>query len=285
MEEINLKRVKSTKPMTLNKNHQVPFLSFPDIESLGFIKHGFSIREGGVSEGYLSSMNLSFSRGDKEENVIENFKRITKAIGISFENMVFSDQTHKTEIRVVTEKDKGKGILKPLDYHDIDGLITNIPGIPLVTFYADCVPLFFVDPVKRAIGLSHSGWKGTVMNIGKKTVEAMNHEFGTNPEDLICGIGPSICGNCYEVSVDVAEKFYDDFNDCSVFLKKKKDKPSKYLLDLWKANEEILIEAGVKEDHISTTDICTCCNQELMFSHRATDGKRGNMAAFLSLVW
>lgn len=285
MENMNLIRTKSTKPMILHRSNQVPFLTFPDIEALKIVKHGFSMRDGGVSSGYLKSMNLSFSRGDKEENVVENFKRITDVLEISFENMVFSDQTHKTQIRVVTEQDKGKGISRPLDYHDIDGLITNIPGIPLVTFYADCVPLFFVDPVNKAIGLSHSGWRGTVTKIGKKTVEAMNLEFGTKPEDLICGIGPSICGSCYEVSEDVAVEFSYHFQniDTSVFLKERKEKPSKYLLDLWKANEEVLKEAGVKKENISITDICTCCNHELMFSHRATGGKRGNLAAFLSL--
>lgn len=285
MENINLIRVKTTKPMTLHRHNQVPFLTFPDIEALRMVKHGFSMRDGGVSSGYLKSMNLSFSRGDKEENVIENFKRITGALEISFENMVFSDQTHKTQIKRVIENDKGKGISKPLDYHDIDGLITNIPNIPLVTFYADCVPLFFVDPVNKAIGLSHSGWRGTAMKMGKKTVEAMTREFNTRPEDLICGIGPSICSSCYEVSEDVTEEFFQNFQkiDTSVFLKEKKEKPSKYLLDLWKANEEVLKEAGVNKKNIHTTDICTACNHELMFSHRASGGKRGNLAAFISL--
>ena len=118
-----------------------------------------------------------------------------------------SDQTHTTNVRVITEEDRGKGILRPQDYSDVDGMITNVPGIVLVTSYADCVPLYFVDPVRKAIGLSHSGWKGTVGHIGQKTVEKMHEVYGSEPKDIVAAIGPSICQSCYEVSDDVAEAF------------------------------------------------------------------------------
>ena len=148
---------------------EVPYLRYPLLSDTGIVKHGFSTRLGGVSEGCYASMNLSFTRGDREEDVRENFCRIADAIGVRCEDMVFSQQTHTSNVRVVTEADRGMGITRPLAWQDVDGLVTDVPGICLVTFYADCVPLFFVDPVKKVIGLSHSGWRGTVAKIGKET--------------------------------------------------------------------------------------------------------------------
>ena len=243
---------------------------------------GFSTRMGGVSEGYLSSMNLSFSRGDKEENVRENFRRIADAIGFSTENLVFSQQTHTTNVRVVDEKDRGKGFGKPLDYTDVDGLVTDVPGVVLATFYADCVPLYFADPVHRAIGLSHSGWRGTAGRIGQVTIEALHREYGTDPKDLICAIGPSICQTCYEISEDVAMEFEKEFSGHIPEILHRKEN-GKYQLDLWRTNEIILEEAGVKKEHVAVTNICTCCNSRHLFSHRASHGKRGNLGAFLMI--
>ena len=164
------------------------FLSFPEIEKTGVVRHLMSTRLGGVSEGDLWSMNVSYSRGDRKENVDENYRRIAEALGCGMEDFVFSDQTHTTNIRHVTGEDRGKGILRPRDYTDVDGMITDEPGIVLSTFYADCVPLLFVDPVKKAVGLSHSGWKGTAGCMGRKTVEAMQEAFGSRPEDILAGI-------------------------------------------------------------------------------------------------
>ena len=127
-------------------------------------------------------------------------------MGVAVEDMVLSKQTHTTNVRVVTEEDKGKGVIRERDYTDVDGMITNVPGICLVTSYADCVPLYFVDPVKKAIGLSHSGWRGTVGKIGKNTVQLMQENFGSKPEDLLAAVGPSVCMDCYEVSEDVIEQ-------------------------------------------------------------------------------
>lgn len=262
---------------------EVLYLSYPLLEQTEIVKHGFSTRIGGVSEGIWGSMNLSFSRGDNESSVRENFRRMAKALGVSEDSFVFSHQTHTINVRKVTEDDKGKGIIKPLDYQDVDGLITNVPGLCLSTFYADCVPLYFVDPVHKAIGLSHSGWRGTVGKIGRVTLERMREEYDTNPNDVIAAIGPSICQDCYEVSEDVILEFQKSFSKehwNSIYYKKEN---GKYQLDLWKANEIILLEAGVKKEHIAVTNLCTCCNSEELFSHRASQGKRGNLAAFLAL--
>ena len=194
--------------------------------------------------------------------------------------MVASHQTHTTNIRYMTAADKGKGILFPRDYADVDGMVTDEPGLVLVTFYADCVPLYFVDPVRHAIGLAHSGWKGTAGRMGGHMVRAMGERFGTRPQDLYAAIGPSICRDCYEVSEDVASQFIgmlgEDVAACG-------KAPGKYQLDLWLANELILRQAGIPPSHIAVTDVCTCHNSDYLFSHRASGGRRGNLAAFLAL--
>ena len=189
------------------ENGETPYLEFSLLRETGLVDHGFSTRLGGVSSGDFASLNLSFDRGDDPEAVRENFRRIGAAIGVRSEDMVLSQQTHTTNIRLVTEEDRGKGITKERDYTDVDGLVTNVPGICLVTSYADCVPLYFVDPVKKAIGLSHSGWRGTVGKIGRKTVEMMTEQFGSDPKDILAAVGPSVCVDCYEVSGDVIERF------------------------------------------------------------------------------
>lgn len=260
------------------------YITFPQLTQLPYIKHGFSTKLGGVSRAHWSTMNLSFSRGDEREHVMTNFERISDAIGISSEGLVFTDQIHGTKIVRVTEADRGKGILKENDQKGVDGLITNVSGVSLVTFYADCVPLYFVDQRQRAIGLSHSGWRGTVKKMGLKTVEAMRQEFQSDPKDMIAVIGPSICRDCYEVSEDVAKEVREVFTKSQAkdLLEEKRNK--KYQLDLWLANKYIMLEAGIPEENISISSICTCCNSTLLYSHRATNGKRGNLAAFLSII-
>ncbi len=259
----------------------VTYLTFPGLERTGVVRHLFSTREGGVSEGIYRSMNLSYARGDDKEAVDENYRRIAEVLGSSVEDMVCSDQTHTDHIRLVTAKDRGKGVTRPKDYTDVDGLITQEKGIVLCTFFADCVPLFFVDPVRRAIGLSHSGWRGTVQKIGRKTVERMKEAFGTDPKDVYAAIGPSICQDCYEVSEDVAEEFGKSFPAGELFYE---TKPGKYQLDLWEANRLVMLEAGIPAEHIEVTDLCTCCNPDFLFSHRASHGQRGNLAACMKLV-
>lgn len=266
----------------LKSGGELPLFHYPLLDETGIVRHCFTTRYGGVSEGMFSTLNLSFTRGDVKASVEENYRRIAEAMDVSYERIVCSDQTHTTNVRVVTEADAGTGIIRPKDYTDVDGLITNVPGITLATFYADCVPLYFVDPVHHAIGLSHSGWRGTVARMGKCTLEAMHREYGTEAADVYCAIGPSICQVCYEVSEDVAVQFEQAFSghESEILINKGN---GKYQLDLWKANEIVLLEAGVNQKHLAVTDVCTCCNPELLFSHRASHGKRGNLGAFLCL--
>ncbi|WP_442913760.1 peptidoglycan editing factor PgeF, partial [Lacrimispora sp.] len=238
------KRKDSDIQMDYTTVEKVPYLSFPILERTGLVKHGFSTKFGGVSQGKFATMNFTFTRGDNPKHVLENYSRMGKALGVDVNRMVLSYQTHTTNVRLVTEEDAGKGIIKERDYEDVDGLITNVPGITLVTFYADCVPLYFLDPVHRAIGLSHSGWRGTVKRMGEVTVKKMAEAFGTKAEDVIACIGPSICKDCYEVGSEVAQEFMKGFDKkhWGNILSEKED--GKYLLDLWRANEIVLLGTG-----------------------------------------
>ncbi len=256
----------------------VPYLAYPLLEKTGAVRHGFSTRLGGVSTGHCATMNISTTRGDDPAAVEENRRRIAKAIGVRAEDMTYTNQTHTTNVAVVEAKDRGKRFM------ETDGMVTNVPEICLVTFYADCVPLFFVDPVHRAIGLSHSGWRGTVGKMGKVTIERMREEYGTDPAQVVAAVGPSICQDCYEVSVDVIEKFRENFDKDlwpELFYEKA---DGKYQLNLWRANQAVLTEAGVPRENIAVTNLCTHCNPDILFSHRSTGTARGNLSAFLALI-
>lgn len=276
---------KGRSPVLMQKKKkEAEYLVFPGIESTGLVRHLFTTRRGGVSEGIFDSMNLSYTRGDRKEAVDENFRRIAEIFDELPDRIVCSDQTHTTNVRLVTEEDAGKGVVKDKDYTDVDGLITAVPGIILATFYADCVPLYFVDTENKAIGLSHSGWKGTVNKMGEATLMAMKEAFGTRPEMVKAAIGPSICQDCYEVSEDVAQQFKELFsNDVDKILSPGRSE-GKYQLNLWESNKRILLNAGILPENLEVTDVCTCCNSGYLFSHRASQGKRGNLGAFMELI-
>lgn len=270
----------------IDLNMEVPFFTFPVLSKLSYIKHGFSTRLGGVSTGQFATMNLDRKVVDAYDDpacVDENFRRIADSIGFDLNTVVLSDQVHKTNIRLVDESDCGKGLFKPRDYQEIDGLITNKPNITLVTKYADCVPLYFVDTVKKAIGLSHSGWRGTVAKIGKKTVEEMRVAFGSDPKDIIAVIGPSICKECYEIAGNTVDEFIKVFPNEKDKILTLKDN-GKFLCDLWAANKYVLLEAGLKPENIHISGVCTSCNSDILHSHRKTNGKRGSLAAFLCIT-
>ncbi len=288
----------------VDTENELEYLTFPLLEETGLVRHLISTRTGGVSRGEFSSLNLGFTRGDRREDVEENYRRVAAVLECATENMTASQQTHTTNIRLVTGKDRGKGIVRPADYHDVDGLITAEPDLALVTYYADCVPLLFVDPDHRAIGLAHSGWRGTAGRMGQCMVDAMVSNFGSDPARLYAAVGPSICQSCYEVSEDVAERFAQLENQSEEYrrealrrgvygkgsdggiprLIEKGKQPGKYQLDLWLANLVILKQAGIRWERLAVTDICTCHNSAYLFSHRASGGRRGNFAAFLMLA-
>lgn len=270
-----------SKTLKRNEKNGVVFYTFPSLDNCGIVKHGISTRFGGVSEGIYSTMNFSTKVGDSKENVLENYKRFCDAIEVDYKKCVCSNQTHTVNIRTVTEKDIGKGVVRERDYDDVDGLVTNIPEVTLVTHYADCVPLVFVDTKKKVIGLSHSGWRGTVNKIGALTVKKMCDEFGCDPKDIICGIAPSICRDCFEVDSPVSDIFLGTKGLGEKVVRNRGN--GKYDVDLWQANKEILLEAGIPAENITVTDICTMCNPDVFHSHRASKGQRGVIGVFLSL--
>lgn len=280
---LNWKRKGNKEILQEVKSKGLPFLTFPLLEETGTVIHGFSTRMGGVSEGKYSTLNFAFTCGDHPAHVMENYRRMAGALDTEVSRMVLTHQTHTTHVRVVTEEDGGKCILRERDYTDVDGLITNVPGLTLVTLYADCVPLYLVDPVHRAIGLSHSGWRGTVGRMGKVTMDAMARTYGSRPEDMLACIGPSICQDCYEVGEEVAVQFRDGFREADWPLLLLDKGNGSYQLNLWKANEIIFMEAGITPGHLQTTDLCTHCNPDYLFSHRACGFERGNLGAFLCL--
>ena len=272
-----------SKTMTLNNADSVPYLTYNSLSEIKFINHAFSTRLGGVSEGEFTSMNLAFNRGDNPENVTENYKRICKSAGFDFDSLTASAQDHNTLVRAVTSENKGTGIYKPRDLQSVDALITNEKGVTLVTYYADCTPLFFVDTKQKAIGLAHAGWRGTVGRIGEKAVNKMSKLYGTDPADIVAAIGPAISVCCYEVDKPCADNFYalSDL-DSSRFVFPTEN--GKYMIDLLETNRQILVAAGVKNENITVSDVCTNCNSELLWSHRATKGKRGTMSAFMCII-
>lgn len=279
------------------KEHPFPLVEYaistgilPMVESPLFqretgLQHGFSTRKGGVSKEHLASLNLSFSVEDAKENVLENFRRIGERFGKTPEDFVLSKQSHETKVLKVGTKDRGKGITKDRDYEGIDALITDEKGIILSCFSADCVPILFYDPIHKAVGACHSGWRGTKGKILQNVVEEMRKHFSSNPAEILIAIGPSICKEQYVVSEDLALSFLEDYPDLgedssSPIQRISKDK---FQLDLWDLNSRIALDCGIKEEHISISGYCTMENPELFFSHRYSQGKRGLQGAFICL--
>lgn len=279
------------------KEHPFPLVEYtistgilPMVESPLFqreigLQHGFSTRKGGVSKEHLASLNLSFSVEDAKENVLENFRRIGERFGKTPEDFVLSKQSHETKVLKVGTKDRGKGITKDRDYEGIDALITDEEGLILSCFSADCVPILFYDPIHKAVGACHSGWRGTKGKILRNVVEEMRKHFSSNPAEILIAIGPSICKEQYVVSEDLALSFLEDYPDlgedtASPIQRISKDK---FQLDLWDLNRRIALDCGIKEEHISISGYCTMENPELFFSHRYSQGKRGLQGAFICL--
>lgn len=272
----------SSNIMKLNTNNGVSHLTFNALSSLEFVHHAFSTRIGGVSKGEFSTMNLSFGRGDSDENIIENYRIFCKSAGFDIKTLVASAQDHNAYIAAVTSKDVGNGIFIKQKFKSIDALITNEKGVTLVTYYADCTPVYLIDPVKKCIGLVHAGWRGTAKGIAKNAVLRMAEEYGSDPADVIAAVGPCIMDCCYEVSQECLDEFEKSGMLCTHTIAKE-TAGGKYMLNLPLANKQVLLSAGLHFENIHLSDVCTCCNSSLLFSHRATGGRRGGMCAMLCL--
>ena len=257
----------------------VGIYTLPALTRLAGVEHGFTAKSGGVSEGYFASLNLSFTRPEKRENVMENYRIFCRAAEIPFDTMVMDSYEHGTTVLKVDRTDAGKGyLLDPLPA--CDGLVTNDPAVTLITGHADCMAFYFVDPVKRSIGLAHAGWRGALGRIGARVVERMASEYGSDPADIIAGVGPSICPDCFEVGDNVAQEFAQGFPDLPCVLPQENARPH---VDLWMIACAQFVEAGVQPEHISLFDVCTVTTPRL-YSHRRDKGNTGGMAAYLRLL-
>lgn len=245
------------------------------------VNHGFSSRIGGVSNLAYSSLNLGINTKDEKENVTKNFSLFTGALNIPLEDTVLSDQVHDDKIYIADKKDCGKGVITASDIKGVDALITNQKGVALATFYADCTPILMLDVKKKVIASVHSGWRGTLLQIGKKTVQKMIKEFSSKPGDIICAIGPSIKKCHFEVNKEVYTQFYDTFGTLAE--KNTKQKNDKYYIDTDAINVEMLASLNIPLKNISVCPLCTFCNNDLFFSHRADGGITGRMCAMIEL--
>lgn len=259
------------KEFNLNEIDGMRYYTVPSFEETRLVNHVFTTRD----------INLGFNTIDNDEKIKNNFKAVCKVLESSLEDSVLSNQTHKTDIRIVTSEDKGKGLIKPRDYDDVDGLVTNQSGITLFTFYADCVPMFFLDKKKKVVGVAHGGWKGTVGRIAGNMIDTMTREYGSNPKDILVAIGPSISDCCFEVNKDVYDKFKAVFKNIEEIAKPICD--SKWNIDLKKANRIILEEKDIPLENITISKICTSCSNDVFFSYRKEDGKTGRMSAAIVL--
>ncbi|OPY57685.1 MAG: Laccase domain protein [Pelotomaculum sp. PtaU1.Bin035] len=258
------------------------FYKAPFFETTGLVTHGFTTRPGGVSEGPYSALNTAFHVGDAIENVRTNRALACEALGIDPEGIVAGSQVHGDRVEVVEYRDKGRGARTLEDcLPDVDALVTAVPGVPLSSYYADCVPIFLLDPARKVVALAHAGWKGTVVKIGRKTVQRMTAGFGTNPGDCLAWIGPSIGSCCYEVDGRVIRLFQKSFAYWAMLTVAAS--PGKWRLNLWEANRRVLLDAGLLEKNIAVAGACTSCGGDLFFSYRAQGGITGRMASLIML--
>jgi len=250
------------------------------LERLG-VPHGFTTRAGGVSEGIWCSLNLGIHRGDDPEAVRENYRRVCAALGVEEGRLVLSRQVHGDAVRTVTAADAGKGLDAPVDY-EADGLVTDVPGLTLVVFGSDCLTAVLYDPVRRAVGAVHAGWRGTAAGIVERAVERMEACYGTDPADLVCALGPCIGRCCFETDEDVPNAMTAALGAAALpFIDS--DGNGKFHVDLKGLNALRLERKGVLAGHIDISPACTFCAPEKYWSHRYTKGERGSQATLIAL--
>lgn len=240
------------------------------------VPHGFTTRLGGVSAGYLDSLNLGMHRGDAPENVVKNYAILGAALGFSQKDLVLTRQTHSDIVRRVTEKDTGMGVLWE-EYPECDALITGTAGVGLVVFTADCTPILLHDPVTGAVGAIHAGWRGTAAGLAEKTVKEMANAYGCQPENIRAAIGPNIAQCCFETDEDVPAAMLSALGEEAMpYIRKEHHK---YYVNLKGINALFLKRAGVTQIDCATE--CTACQCHRFWSHRRTGNARGSQGAII----
>lgn len=274
-------KILDDKQLIVAQSMQRRFINIPSLSIFSELLQGFTTRHGGVSTEDYSTLNLNFNRPDSKSNVYENYRLLGKDLGVSPHDMVLSHQVHGKRILPVTREHAGMGIERERSYQNVDGLATSDTGLMLVTHYADCVPLYFYDPVSKVIALSHSGWKGTLLDIGGETIRVLKDVYGCEPNNLHIAFGPHIKACCFEVDNDVTQPFLDTFPWADHYTTHRAE--GKWVLDLEGIIIQSLLSRGITKDHISGCKVCTRCHKELFFSHRGCQGKTGTGAAFIMI--
>ena len=269
--------------MNKQMKNGIVYYTFSHIEATGLVDHCFTTRIGGVSTGHFSCLNMGLHREDKPENVRQNYEKVCAALNFDIDKIVVTDQYHTTNIHIATSDDCGFDFFAERKLTHIDGLITNTPSLVLNTYYADCVPLLFLDPKNRAIANCHAGWRGSAQDMAGKTVRRLQQEFGTNPAELLVGIGPSISMANFEIGKDVVDEFTMLHTFADKYLSPSYSKADKWQLDLWGINFQLLLNAGVSPENIEIAELCTYADSELFYSHRRDGLKRGAMVSLIAL--
>jgi YfiH family protein len=263
------------------RTDRLAYITIPALSDFPELIHGFTTRFGGVSTGDFATLNLNFNRPDPAENVMRNYQILGEKLGVPLQDMVLSHQVHDRKVLPVDRTHAGMGLTRERTYSNIDGLATDETGLMLVTFYADCVPVYFYDPVKKVIALAHSGWKGTILNIADEAIRTLKEIYGCRTENIHAAFGPHIGACCFEVDENVADMFSDTFGWAKDFIVPGYD--GKRLIDLEGIITENLLISGVQKEKISGCSICTKCHKDIFFSHRGGSGKSGTGAAFLMI--
>ena len=257
------------------------FLTLPSWEEQGALVL-FSTRQGGLSQGCYSSMNMALHVGDDPESVLVNRQQFMELAGSDLSQMICCQQVHGDRVVVVDSAYAGCGSVRHEDaLADADGLVTATPGLVLTTFYADCIPVFFFDPVRRVVALSHSGWKGTMDSITAKTLQVMHSRFNCQAADVMVYIGVGIDKCCFEIQADLADKVISAFpNDRDIIIMDQ----NRIRWDLKETIRRCAVDNGVAENMITVSPWCTSCHTESFYSFRKEQGRTGRMAAMITLV-
>lgn len=266
----------------LRSKGDLEYLQFNAFSASGKVTHAFTTRRGGVSSVPYQSLNLALHVGDNPEDVITNRALLCDALDIDAAHLVAAVQVHGCRVEVVESRHRGRGALTyDTAFPDTDALITNIPGVPLSSYYADCVPIMLFDPAQVAVGLAHAGWRGTVQSIAGLTVEGMVKAFGCKPNNILAVIGPSIGPCCYQVDLPVQQTLAEAFPYWQELVKPVTN--GYWNLNLWETNRRVLLAAGIRQENITVASLCTNCYSNMFFSYRAEQGTTGRMASVIMI--